>query len=153
MITKTFFAAIATGYFCALATPSSAVSPIGMPVVAGLATQSYLTVIQMMESNGYRVVSMKSTLLGRVKIRVRNPEHLREVVVSRSTGEIKSDRIVQVFSNPGISTSAQTSDGQESTGSGGTGVGVSTGGASVSAGSGGVSAGVGGASVSIGLGG
>lgn len=65
-----------------------------------IAQQNYIDVVGMLEGTGYRVVDMKSTFLGRIRIRAKNREHMREVVVSRSTGEIKSDQIIKVFAAP-----------------------------------------------------
>lgn len=157
--------------------PAHAASTGAAPGVIVIASQSYLEVIAMLEDAGYKVTGMKSTLLGRLKIRAQNDEHLREVVVSRSTGEIKSDRILRVFadkdgeagvaprtaasktsrdssSGGGSSSSSSSSSSggsvSVSAGSGGASVSTGSGGVSASAGSGGVSASVGGTSVSIG---
>lgn len=118
-----------------------------------IAQQTYLDVVGMLENTGYRVLNMKSTFLGRVRIRAMNREHVREVVVSRSTGEIKSDRIIQMIGGTnengtkrqtGRSASDSVSDG---------GLNASVGSSSGSVGSSGVSASAGGASVSVGSGG
>lgn len=139
--------------FCTFALPASATTVFGLPVVAGIAAQNYTMVIAMLEDTGYRVTSMKSTLLGRLKIRAQNREHVREVVVSRSTGEIMSDRIVKVFNDPdgdrAVSREANAPQGgQEPSGAS-----ANVGGTSASVGSGGASVSTGGGSVSVGLGG
>ena len=59
--------------------------------------QTYLDVMANLEAAGYAVVETKTTFLGRVQITARNAAHLREVVVSRATGEVKSDVILQTF--------------------------------------------------------
>lgn len=59
--------------------------------------QTYLDVMANLEAAGYSVVETKTTFLGRVQITARNAAHLREVVVSRATGEVKSDVIVETF--------------------------------------------------------
>lgn len=151
---KAHLAVLVAAGFCTFAAPASATSLNGFPVVAGFAAQNYTLVIAMLEDTGYRVTSMKSTLLGRLKIRAQNREHIREVVVSRSTGEIKSDRIVKVFHNtdddraaPGAATAPTA--GQRPSGSsasvnvGDTSASMDSGGASISAGGGSVSAGLG----------
>lgn len=130
-----------------------------------VSAQSYVDVINMLEKAGYRVSGMKTTLLGRVKIRAQNRQHLREVVVSRSTGEIKSDRIIRVFRAQDGATAqkGKRSSGSSSGSQSGSGVNVdasvssggTSAGASVSAGGGsaGASVSVGGTSASVGLGG
>lgn len=132
-----------------------------------LARQSYTDVIATLEGNGYRVVKMSSTMLGRVKIVARNSQHLREIVVSRSTGEIKHDVILKVYRVkdgadaarrtksrlPGVSLGS--GGGSSGGGSGGSvSVDVGGGGASASVGgSGGASASVGGGGASVSVGG
>ncbi len=139
-----------------------------------LARQSYTDVIANLEGDGYRVVKMTSTMLGRVKIIAQNKVHLREIVVSRSTGEIKHDVILKVFRKRAEDVTAKRSrksgrgtvdvDTGGGSGGGGASVGVggndgvsaSVGGGGVSAsvgGSGGVSASVGGGGVSASVGG
>ncbi|MBT8425379.1 MAG: hypothetical protein HKP29_03415 [Silicimonas sp.] len=147
---------IATAALVATATPSAAaVANAGAAAsfLIAVSAQSYVEVIGMLEESGYRVTGMKSTLLGRIKILAQNREHLREVVVSRSTGEIKSDRIIRVFASGSdgdtrpTPAGSQPSNGPTSSGSGSGGVSVSVGGGggvNVGVGSGGVSASVGG---------
>jgi hypothetical protein len=43
---------------------------------------------------GYAIVSVTNTFLGRVKIRAQNDDHNRILVMAPSTGEILSDRII-----------------------------------------------------------
>lgn len=57
----------------------------------------YGEVIDALDRNGYRIVSVSTTLLNRVVIRARNPEHLREVVFSRASGRILRDGIVKYY--------------------------------------------------------
>lgn len=59
--------------------------------------QSYLDVMANLEAAGYVVDSTKTTFLGRVQITAHNLQHRRQVVVSRATGEIKSDIITEYF--------------------------------------------------------
>lgn len=160
---RKYTVAIATATLVATVTPHAAMASSVTGAAASFAfvisAQSYIEVIGMLEESGYRVTGMKSTLLGRIKILAQNRQHLREVVVSRSTGEIKSDRIIREFasgSDGGVKqtqTRSQSSDSSNSsTGSGGVSVSVGGGGTSagVSAGGGGVSANVGGLSVGLG---
>ena len=135
-----------------------------------IAQQTYAGVIAQLQNSGYRIDEVKSTFLGRIRIIAHNRVHVREVIVSRSTGEVKRDVVLEVmagnsgggqagnFSGSGSSgntpgsgasgggTSSSSSGGGAATGSGGTGAGASVDagnvGADVSVGSGGVSAGV-----------
>ncbi|SIN90990.1 hypothetical protein [Vannielia litorea] len=131
----------------------------GAQVRVILARQSYTDVIANLENDGYRVVKMTSTMLGRVKIIAQNRVHLREIVVSRSTGEIKHDVILKVFNtNLGDGAAATTKKSRtgvsvEAGGGGSTG-GTTGGGVSASVGgSGGVNASVGSGGVSASVGG
>ncbi len=136
-----------------------AIATAALPTPAAAQQSGYTQVIFNLEHDGYRVVEMTTTLLGRMRIVARNKIHLREIVVSRATGEIKSDLILQVFAvAEGGASAAPTKlkgtvpnvPGPGTTGGGTT---VSAGGASVGVGSGGVSVGLGGTSVGIGSGG
>ena len=73
----------------------SASANAGLTLVAQ--QQTYLDVMANLEAAGYSVVETKTTFLGRVQITARNATHLREVVVSRATGEVKSDVILETF--------------------------------------------------------
>jgi hypothetical protein len=73
----------------------SANATAGLTLVAQ--QQTYLDVMANLEAAGYTVVKTKTTFLGRVQITARNATHLREVVVSRATGEVKSDVILETF--------------------------------------------------------
>ena len=64
--------------------------------------QTYLDVMANLEAAGYTVIETKTTFLGRVQITARNAAHLREVVVSRATGEVKSDVILETFATGDI---------------------------------------------------
>jgi hypothetical protein len=140
-----------------------------------IAQQTYIDVMAGLEAAGYEIVEAKSTFLGRVKIMARNAEHMREIVVSRATGEVKRDVIVELFvaaegtesddasvQSRGIlglfGSDKASSAGATGSASVGTSAGVSVSGGSVSADSssggsvsGGVSAGTSGGSVSGGV--
>ncbi|MEX0971261.1 MAG: hypothetical protein WD046_12535 [Paracoccaceae bacterium] len=78
--------------------------------------QTYLDVMAQLEASGYEVVEVSRTWLGRVKIEVRNQLHLREVVVSNTTGEVMSDVIVVVYAQsengqPAVDEEAAGNDG------------------------------------------
>lgn len=119
------------------------------------ARQDYTDVVRMLERNGYLIVKMTSTMLGRVKITASNRAHLREVVVSRSTGEIKHDVILQVYTPRHLVKRRSNAEEAANQGlGGGVSLGGGSGGVSVDLGgsSGGVSANVssGGVSASVG---
>lgn len=154
------YQAFAVAVAVAMATVGASAGQAGSPPAVGIviAQQTYVDVVNMLEKSGYRVLEMKSTFLGRIRIRAANREHVREVVVSRTTGEIKRDQVIQVLRISGDGTSAQggsaqgSSDQSSSSGSGG-GLSASVGSTSASIGSSGVSASTGGGSVSVGGGG
>jgi len=78
-----------------LATPSFAQSSGQSQTIAEgsivVASLEYQNVISDLRSDGYKIVKVSRTLLGRIRILARNKVHTREVVVSRTTGEIKRD--------------------------------------------------------------
>ena len=49
-----------------------------------------------LKKQGYAIISVTNTLLGRVKILVKNDVHNRILVMARHTGEILSDRIIPI---------------------------------------------------------
>jgi hypothetical protein len=57
----------------------------------------YLDVIKALDDAGYRIMSVSSTLLNRVRIRAQNDQHLREVIVSRSTGTVLRDALLETY--------------------------------------------------------
>ncbi len=139
----------------------SIAAPISAQQTASNDRRSYTQVIFNLEDEGYQVTELTTTLLGRVRIIARNSVHLREVVVSRATGEIKSDVILKIFALNSGDAKATTTKSISSTATGGTsfsggGVAASVGSNGVSAsigGNGGVSASVGGGGISAGVGG
>lgn len=85
-------------------------------------TQTYIDVMAQLEASGYEVINVSRTWLGRVKIEARNQIHMREVVVSSSTGEVMSDVVVAVYAQADNNQPAAT--GEETSGNDGLGVGV-----------------------------
>lgn len=85
--------------------------------------RSYLDVIAQLESSGYTLDKVEKTFLGRMKITARNRVHLRELVVSRSTGEIMRDAVIEVFASAdgsaGGAGEAPTTTTEDDSGSGG----------------------------------
>ncbi|MDP3338949.1 hypothetical protein [Frigidibacter sp.] len=57
----------------------------------------YIDVLEALDSEGYTIVSVTDTLLNRVKIRARNNQHLREIVVSRASGQILRDAVIETY--------------------------------------------------------
>lgn len=86
-----------------------------------LAQRTYADVIVGLENSGYEVVEMTTTFLGRARIVARSPEHLREVVVSRSTGAIKSDVILESYTEAEASGGVAVSTDGTGAGAGGSG--------------------------------
>ncbi len=50
-------------------------------------------VIQGLRQAGYRIISVRSTFLGRIRILAENRTYRRELIISRSTGVIFRDRV------------------------------------------------------------
>ena len=59
--------------------------------------RTYLDVVASLEAEGYEITDVGKTWLGRIKIVATSKANLREVIVSRTTGEILSDVIVDVY--------------------------------------------------------
>jgi hypothetical protein len=129
-----------------------------------VAQQTYGDVIMQLQNGGYRIEEVKRTFLGRIRILARNKVHLREVIVSRSTGEVKRDVVIEVMAsgNDGQGSSSSpnsgssggaTSGGSSSGGSSGDGSSGSSSGANASVSGGGFNAGasVGGGGVDVGV--
>ena len=58
---------------------------------------NYVEVIDALTVNGYQIVSVTDTMLNRVRIRARNVSHLREIVVSRASGQVLRDAIIETY--------------------------------------------------------
>jgi hypothetical protein len=126
-------------------------SEISAMLLAQARTQTQVTAA--LEDQGYRVEKVRRSLLGRVIITARNDAHVREVVMSRATGEILSDQILESVV-AGSANAEGDAEGSTSNGGGSFSVGadVSSGAdASVGTGGAGISAG-GSIGVSIGVG-
>lgn len=114
--------------------------------------QSYTDVVVALQVRGYEILELRQTFLGRIRIVAQNDVHVREIVVSRTTGEIKRDIVLSTMNEAETETGGTTTGGetqQATSGSASTSgtasASVSVGGSSVSVGgSGGVSVGVGG---------
>ncbi len=57
----------------------------------------YLDVIDALDQEGYQILSVTTTLLNRVRIQARNDMHLREIVISRASGTILRDAILERY--------------------------------------------------------
>jgi hypothetical protein len=126
-------------------------SEISAMLLAQARTQAQVTAA--LEDQGYRVEKVRRSLLGRVIITARSAAHVREVVMSRATGEILSDQIIEtvVAGSTNIDGDAESSSANGG-GSFNLGADVSSGAdASAETGGAGVSAG-GSVGVSIGVG-
>lgn len=61
------------------------------------AQPAYQVVIAGLQADGYKILWVRRSFLGRYRIQASNAMHLREVVVSRTTGEILRDAILTVY--------------------------------------------------------
>ncbi len=99
------------------ATASAAASAAASGWIDFAQVQTYLDVVAQLEQRGYAIDSVERTLLGRMMIRARNKVHLRELVVSRHTGEVMHDTIVRVFADGAENTETEEPrEGEESNG-------------------------------------
>ncbi len=78
---------------CILASPSLA-QEFDAGSYALAQNRTFDDVVRSLENSGYTVTDITTTMLGRVRINAGNGVHQREVVVSRSTGEVLSDIVV-----------------------------------------------------------
>lgn len=117
-------------------------------------------VVAALELQGYEISAIRHSLLGRVVVTAQNQVHVRQVVMSRGTGEILSDQIVDLIAGADAQTSGTAAAGADggSTSTGatvglGVDLGVSAGSNEEDEGGGSTGASVGGSGgVSIGLG-
>lgn len=77
-----------------------------------IAQQAYQSVIAALRKEGYRVTEVRRTLLGRIRIIVRNGKYVREVIVSPNTGEVKSDRVVTFLTTDASGNVVETQPGR-----------------------------------------
>ncbi len=84
--------------FLATAAASPAVAGNVYAGMSPLAQETAENVIYTLENSGYTIVSIRRTLLRRLHITAANGAQTREVVVSRTTGEIKRDSVMQIAS-------------------------------------------------------
>ncbi|MGI9220936.1 MAG: hypothetical protein ACR2QS_07870, partial [Woeseiaceae bacterium] len=85
-----------TTLFLAIATANPAAAGDVYSGMSDTAQQTAENVIDTLESSGYKVVSVKRTLLRRLRITAVNGAHTREVVVTRTSGMIKRDKVIKV---------------------------------------------------------
>ncbi|WP_114965567.1 hypothetical protein [Alkalilacustris brevis] len=57
----------------------------------------HIQVLTALEDAGYTLVELRRTWLNRILIRARNSRHLREIVISRSTGSILRDVVLETY--------------------------------------------------------
>lgn len=110
----TAFLCVCRGAICATALVAGSVQAQDVADLRGgdgvVQARSYGDVVAALEAGGYRVDDISRTFLGRVRIVASNRHHRREVIISRSTGEIMSDMIVDVFPESGTGQSSQPTD-------------------------------------------
>ena len=83
---------VGCGLFTSTLQPAEAETAFSTATVA---SQTHYAVVEALKARGYTVVNVKRTLLGRIKITVENENPIREIVVSRSTGELKNARVIE----------------------------------------------------------
>ncbi|PQO24835.1 hypothetical protein C2I36_00460 [Rhodobacteraceae bacterium WD3A24] len=81
----------------------------GAALMAQARTEAQVTAA--LELQGYQIDDIRRSLLGRVIIKAHNEVHVREIVMSRSNGEILSDQIIDTVATS--SGSAQADGGAE----------------------------------------
>lgn len=86
--------------------------------------RTYLDVVAGLEAEGYVIRDIQTTWLGRIKILAASRANLREVVVSRTTGEIMSDVIIEVFARGKGNATTGADGGSHAGASGGLDLGV-----------------------------
>ncbi len=86
--------------------------------------RTYLDVVAGLEAEGYVIKDIQTTWLGRIKILAASRANLREVVVSRTTGEIMSDVIIEVFARGKGNATTGADGGSDAGASGGLDLGV-----------------------------
>ena len=79
------------------ADPASRVAGVDVFRVQHSPQWRYIDVLEALDKEGYTVVSVTDTLLNRVKIRARSSQHLREIVVSRASGQILRDAVIETY--------------------------------------------------------
>lgn len=113
--------------------------------------RTYLDVIASLEAEGYKINEVTTTWLGRIKVMAQSTQNLREVVVSRATGEIMSDIILEVYASGATNGTAAVATAEnggstevDTTVEVGVGIGLGSNGSGANgSGSGGVSIGIG----------
>ncbi|MBF9034698.1 hypothetical protein HKCCE2091_10640 [Rhodobacterales bacterium HKCCE2091] len=88
------FAALLTGV---LSTPLAALPAAAAETVAAadLPALRDRDILRALAAHGYAIVSIRDTWPGRTRITATNGFHTREVILSRSTGEVLRDMLVE----------------------------------------------------------
>lgn len=86
---------------------------ISPEAVVEYAGERAAVVILELQEAGYRVSDMSKTLLGRIKVTVQNEVHTRQIFISRATGEVKQDLIVEARTESTQSAEAESSETTE----------------------------------------
>ncbi|MFN3663783.1 MAG: hypothetical protein ACK4TM_13640 [Yoonia sp.] len=59
--------------------------------------ERYRKIVLALDRDGYTIETVRQTVLNRALIRARNQYHLREIVVSRASGQVLRDVIIEEF--------------------------------------------------------
>ena len=114
MIKRTKLHILCASLFLAVAVASPAAAGNIYSGMSPIAQETAENVITTLETSGYTIVSVKRTLLRRLRITAANGAHTREVIVSRSTGEIRRDSVFLVASADDSNTKILIDDGDNS---------------------------------------
>ncbi len=99
------------------------------------AEYDHAAMVGFLQSQGFRVLSIERTFLGRIRFVAQRDDMMREVVVSRTTGAVLRDAVYQVSDSgsggSGSGGSGGSGSGSNGSGSGGSGSGGGSGGGSV----------------------
>ncbi len=87
---------------------AEAEASIDLDAVIEFAGEQVGAVVAEFQALGYQVVEMSRTLLGRIKLTMANAFELRQIVVSRSTGEIMYDAVLETEGDANVAASAKS---------------------------------------------
>lgn len=106
---------------------AAADAAIDLQAVIDFAGERVGVVVAELQAAGYQVIDMSRTLLGRIRLTLQNAFETRQIVVSRSTGEVMYDAVIETEGETGLAANAKSST-SVNVGLGGSEGGVSAGG-------------------------
>ena len=87
--------AVSSLFSIGLATAGNAQTVDRQSIAAAHQENAYLRSIEILETDGYQIISINTTWLGRTMIRARKGDIRREIVVSEATGLVLRDVIYE----------------------------------------------------------